>query len=73
MRPNKSNVEVLTRPQIRALAEREAKSMLGVSLNEAFRQLDSGELRGTIAASELSMLRYMMTSGPVQRRRRKRR
>jgi hypothetical protein len=65
---------VLTRAQLRAHAEREAKSMLGVSAKRAFRMLDTGELRGTIAACEMSMLRYMLESGQksVARRRRKR-
>lgn len=46
--------------EVRALAEREAREMLGVSLDEAFVQLDRGDLKGTIAEAEFSMLRSML-------------
>lgn len=50
----------LTRAQLEALAEREARELLGVSAGEALAKLDRGELRGTIAEAEFSMLRSLL-------------
>ncbi len=41
-------------------AERDAQAMLGVSLSEAFRLLDSGRLDGTVAEAELRMARFLL-------------
>lgn len=62
-RPAKSQkpaVQYLTQKGAEALAEREARAILGVSKEEAFARLDRGELRGTIAEAELTMLRALI-------------
>ena len=41
-------------------AEAEAQSMLGVSLDSAFKMLDEGQLSGTAAEAELRMLRFVL-------------
>lgn len=49
-----------TRAQAEAWIEREAKAMTGVSAKEAFRKLDRGELRGTLAEARLNLLRGLI-------------
>ena len=49
-----------TRDDVMQSAERDARAMLGVSLDEAFRLLDSGRLEGTIAEAELRMVRFLL-------------
>ncbi len=46
--------------EARAIAERQADEILGVSLKEAFEMLDRGELEGTAAEAEFSMLRFLI-------------
>jgi hypothetical protein len=43
-----------------SIAEREAAEILDVSLEEAFQMLDRGDLAGTIAEAEFSMLRFLI-------------
>ncbi len=51
----------MTTKEVRQMADREAKSMLSVpSAAHAFKMLERGELRGTVAEAELSMLRAMI-------------
>lgn len=50
----------LSQRQAENLAERQARAMLCVSRDEAFAMLDRGELRGTIAEAELSILRALI-------------
>jgi len=52
-------VEDLAGTDIAALAEQEAQRHLGISAEDAYAMLDRGELEGTIAASELVMLRSL--------------
>ena len=51
---------VLTKAQIIEMAERSAKSMLGVSSKQAFKMLDGGALNGTVAEVEFKMLRHLL-------------
>ncbi len=51
-----------THDDLATLAEREAQGMLGVSYGDALAMLDRGELAGTIAVAELSMLRFLLES-----------
>lgn len=51
---------ILSRDQILELATKSAKSMLGVSREEAFAMLDRGDLNGTMAEVELKMLRHLL-------------
>lgn len=53
---------ILSREQLLEMAERNAKSMLRVSGDEAFRMLDRGELNGTVAEVEFKMLRHLLES-----------
>lgn len=55
---------------LRAHAERMARTMLGLSYDEALAKLDRGELLGTRAETELVMLREMLgaQSSDVERR-----
>lgn len=46
--------------EARAIAERQADEILGVSLEDAFEMLDRGELEGTAAEAEFSMLRFLI-------------
>jgi hypothetical protein len=53
--------ETLSKDELRARADREAKEVLGVSSAEvAFEMLDRGELRGTLAEAEFAMFRYLL-------------
>lgn len=52
----------LSPAELRALAEETARHMLEVSYEEAIAMLDRGELRGTIAEVELTMLRDLMAA-----------
>jgi hypothetical protein len=54
-------IEQMTRAQVRKLADREAKQMLSVSGAVAFQMLDRGDLDGTMAEAEFSMLRFLMS------------
>jgi hypothetical protein len=47
-----------------SIAEREADEILGVSVEEAFQMLDRGDLAGTIAEAEFSMLRFLVNQQP---------
>jgi hypothetical protein len=49
-----------TRGEIARLAEREARTLLHVSLPEAFKLLDRGALAGTAAEAEMSMFRFLL-------------
>lgn len=51
-----------SQPELRDLAEREARDMLGVSWDEATRQLATGALAGTAAEAELRMLQFLLGS-----------
>ncbi len=50
----------LTKRQAEALAERDARAMLGCSFRDACAMLDRGELRDTIAEAEITMLRALV-------------
>jgi hypothetical protein len=52
----------LTRRDIDAKIEREAREMLGVSSRDAFRMIKAGDLRGTIAETELLGLRSLRST-----------
>jgi hypothetical protein len=53
------SVVVSTRAGIKARAAMVAKD-LGVNLQEAFRMLDQGKLRGTVAEMRLAPLRFLL-------------
>ena len=50
----------LTLEQLRTLAERTARELLGVSAEDAFAMLDQGELDGTLAGGTLTSLRWLL-------------
>lgn len=52
----------MSREDVVVLAERTARELLGVSVEEAFAMLDSGELEGTPAESSLRALRHLIGS-----------
>jgi hypothetical protein len=43
-----------------AFAEKSAKAMLGVGLDQALQMLDRGDLDGTTAEAELRSLRFLL-------------
>ena len=47
---------------LRELAEREARSLLGVSWQEAHALVDKGALAGTAAEAEVRMLAFLLDS-----------
>lgn len=49
----------LTRAEVEATLEKEAKAILGVSTDEVYGMLDRGELEGTPAEAEFRMLRFL--------------
>jgi hypothetical protein len=51
-----------SREELQELAERESRSLLGVSWRQAHRLLDEGALVGTAAEAELRMLLFLMAS-----------
>jgi hypothetical protein len=51
---------MVTRDEVLAKMEAEATRVLGVPLAEALRQLDAGELHGTLIESQLAMLRSLL-------------
>lgn len=51
-----------THAELEALAEREARQMLGVSWRDATHALQRGELAGTAAEAELRMLNFLLRS-----------
>jgi len=53
-------VFVLTRPELGARAEKIAQDLLGKSRERAFKMLDQGKLRGTLAEATLSPLRDLL-------------
>ncbi len=52
--------KVLSKNDLLKRIDRGAQAMLGVSRVEAFKMLDRGDLRGTIAADELTGLRMLL-------------
>jgi hypothetical protein len=46
--------------EVRGYVEEQARALLNVSAEEAFAQLDRGELDGTIAEVELRMMRDLL-------------
>jgi len=54
----KSSTIVVVKTQ--SALDRQTKAIVGKPSREAFRLLDEGEFRGTIAEVELKMLRYLM-------------
>jgi hypothetical protein len=50
----------VTKTDVEALAEQTAQELLGVSAEEAFAMLDSGELEGTLAGGALRSLRFLL-------------
>jgi hypothetical protein len=53
-------VKELTLAEARALVDRQARSMLGMSADEAYRSMDRGELRGTLAEDHFRMMRHLL-------------
>jgi hypothetical protein len=53
-------IKVISKRQLKARAEAESKSMLGVSSRTAFKWLDAGKLRGTMAEAEFKGLRFLL-------------
>jgi hypothetical protein len=51
---------VLTRPELEARADKIALDLLGKSRARAFRLLDQGKLRGTLAEATLSPIRDLL-------------
>ncbi|HET7753589.1 MAG TPA: hypothetical protein VFK85_06745 [Anaeromyxobacteraceae bacterium] len=49
----------IIRVKARSALDRQTKAIVGKPSREAFRLLDEGKLRGTIAEVELKMLRYL--------------
>lgn len=60
--PDRNGLSVLTREELLALADREAMAMLGTTREEAFLRLERGELAGTVAETELRMLKSLLGS-----------
>ncbi len=56
------DVRELTHDELLGLAGAEAEGILGVPLEEAFEMLDRGDLHGTAAEAEFSMLRHLIAS-----------
>ena len=52
----------LSGEEIAILAERTARDLVGVSLEEALAMLDRGELRGSMAESALRSVRVLLDS-----------
>jgi len=53
-------VTLRTSSDARAFADRVARAIVGVSSRDAFAKLDRGEFKGTLAGSELRMLRGLV-------------
>ena len=53
-------VVVLTRPELEARAAQVAKDLVGVSRERAFKMLDQGKLRGTLAEMYLAPIRTLL-------------
>lgn len=53
-------VVILTRPELEARAEKIAQELLGKSRERAFKMLDQGKLRGTLAEATLSPIRDLL-------------
>lgn len=51
---------VFTPEQYHAYADGEAQTMLGVSFDAAWRQVESGELAGTFAEARLKLIQSLM-------------
>jgi hypothetical protein len=49
----------IVRVKARSALDRQTRAIVGKPSREAFRLLDEGKLRGTIAEVELKMLRYL--------------
>jgi hypothetical protein len=47
--------------QANELVEREVRALLGVSRDEAFEMLERGDLDGTAAEAEVSMLKFLVS------------
>jgi hypothetical protein len=56
----KADIKEVTTEELRQQAERLAQEVLGVGCEEAFLRLDQGEYRGTIFASKMSSLRFLL-------------
>jgi hypothetical protein len=55
-----AGVVVLTRPQLEARADKIAQDLVGTSRARAFKMLDQGKLRGTLAEATLSPIRDLL-------------
>lgn len=53
-------IVTLTRAELEQLIETEARAMLGCSAAEAFARIARGELRGSVAAAELTSLKELL-------------
>jgi len=53
-------VVVVTRPELEARADKVAQDLLGKSRKRAFKMLDEGKLRGTLAEATLSPIRDLL-------------
>ena len=53
----------LTRKQARELADKEARKLVGTNAETAFQMLERGELKGSVAADQLGMLKSLLASG----------
>lgn len=67
-RPEPQDVDLRPRGALEAHVEQLAKSMLGVTAAEAYAKLDRGELHGSIAEAELSMVRPEFEAARSRRR-----
>jgi hypothetical protein len=59
-----NGVVYMTRPEAQQYVDRQAQRLLGVSSAHAFGMLDRGELRGTMAEAQLSLLRGLVAPKP---------
>jgi len=57
---SETTVTLRTRAEAQSFADRIARALVGVPSREAFTLLDRGELAGTVAESELKMLRALL-------------
>jgi hypothetical protein len=55
-----TQIKVLSKHDLQQRAEQGAQEMLGVTARTAFKWLDGGKLRGTIAEAELKSLRLLL-------------
>jgi hypothetical protein len=59
---NLADRETMTEPELRQLAEHTARTLVGVSADEAFRMLEAGEFDGQTVESTLRGLQRLLAA-----------